>query len=81
MKKSSCLTHLFLLISAITFYSQKINDSTKVDVSVLALNLNHLIPENHATILIDSVVEKLEISDIISQFKGGEDQAIILGCY
>jgi len=45
------------------------------------LNLNHLIPENHAARLIDNVVEKLEISDIISQFKGGEDPAIILGCY
>jgi transposase len=35
------------------------------------LNLNDLIPENHSARLIDSVVEKLEISDIISQFKGG----------
>ena len=35
------------------------------------LNLNDLIPENHSARLIDSVVEQLEISDILSQFKGG----------
>lgn len=29
------------------------------------LNLNDLIPENHAARLIDSVVEQLEFSDII----------------
>jgi len=29
------------------------------------LNLNDRIPENHSARLIDSVVEKLEISDII----------------
>ena len=35
------------------------------------LNLNDLISENHSARLIDRVVEQLEISDIISQFKGG----------
>jgi transposase len=35
------------------------------------LNLNDLIPENHSARLIDSFVEKSEISDVISQFKGG----------
>lgn len=35
------------------------------------LNLNDLISENHSSRLIDSVVEKLEISEIISQYKGG----------
>ena len=35
------------------------------------LNLNDLISENHSARLIDSVVEKLEISEIISQYKGG----------
>jgi len=35
------------------------------------LNLNDLISENHSARLIDSVVEKLEISDIIAQYKGG----------
>ena len=35
------------------------------------LNLNDLISENHSARLIDSVVERLEIPDIISQYKGG----------
>ena len=35
------------------------------------LNLNALISENHSARLIDSVVERLEIPDIISQYKGG----------
>lgn len=35
------------------------------------LNLNDLIPENHSARLIDSVVDQLDISDIISQYKGG----------
>ena len=35
------------------------------------LNLNDLISKNHSARLIDSVVEKLEISEIISQYKGG----------
>jgi transposase len=35
------------------------------------LNLNDLISENHSARLIDSVVERLEISEIISQYKGG----------
>ena len=35
------------------------------------LNLNDLISENHSSRLIDSIVEKLEISEIISQYKGG----------
>ena len=35
------------------------------------LNLNALISENHSSRLIDSVVERLEIPDIISQYKGG----------
>lgn len=35
------------------------------------LNLNDLISENHSSRLIDSVVEKLEISEIIAQYKGG----------
>lgn len=35
------------------------------------LNLNDLISENHSARLIDSVVEKLEIPDIISKYKGG----------
>lgn len=35
------------------------------------LNLNDLIPENHSARLIDSVVDQLEISDIIAQYKGG----------
>lgn len=35
------------------------------------LNLNDLISENHSSRLIDSVVEKLDISEIISQYKGG----------
>jgi transposase len=32
------------------------------------LNLNDLISENHSARLIDSVVERLEIPDIISQY-------------
>ena len=35
------------------------------------LNLNDLIAEHHCARLIDSVVDKLEISHIISQYKGG----------
>lgn len=35
------------------------------------LNLNDLISENHSSRLIDSVVEKLDISEIIFQYKGG----------
>ena len=39
--------------------------------TLFLLDLNVLIPENHSTRLIDSVVDKLEISDIISQYKDG----------
>lgn len=39
--------------------------------TLFPLDLNTLIPENHSARLIDSVVEKLEIPDIISQYKGG----------
>lgn len=39
--------------------------------TLFPLDLNVLIPENHSARLIDSVVEKLEIPDIISQYKGG----------
>lgn len=39
--------------------------------SLFPLDLNTLIAENHSARLIDSVVEKLEIPDIISQYKGG----------
>lgn len=38
--------------------------------TLFPLDLNALIPE-HSARLINSVVEKLEISDIISQYKGG----------
>lgn len=39
--------------------------------TLFPLDLNALIPENHSARLIDSVVEKLEIPEIISQYKGG----------
>jgi transposase len=39
--------------------------------TLFPLDLNTLIAENHSARLIDSVVEKLEIPDIISQYKGG----------
>lgn len=39
--------------------------------TLFPLDLNTLISENHSARLIDSVVEKLEIPDIISQYKGG----------
>ena len=39
--------------------------------SLFPIDLNTLIPENHSSRLIDSVVEKLEIPAIISQYKGG----------
>lgn len=39
--------------------------------SLFPLDLNTLIAENHSARLIDSVVEKLEIPDIISKYKGG----------
>jgi transposase len=39
--------------------------------TLFALDLNVLIAEDHSARLIDSVVEKLEIPDIISQYKGG----------
>jgi len=39
--------------------------------TLFPLDLNALIPENHSARLIDSVVEKLEITEIISQYKGG----------
>jgi transposase len=39
--------------------------------TLFPLDLNVLIPENHSARLIDSVVDKLEIPDIISQYKGG----------
>lgn len=39
--------------------------------TLFPLDLNDLIPENHSSRLIDSVVEKLEITEIISQYKGG----------
>lgn len=39
--------------------------------NLFPLDLNALIPKNHSARLIDSVVEKLEIPDIISQYKGG----------
>lgn len=35
------------------------------------INLNDLISQNHSARLIDSVVEKLEIPEIIKQYKGG----------
>lgn len=43
--------------------------------TLFPLDLNVLIPENHSARLIDSVVEKLEIPDIISQYKGGGTSA------
>jgi transposase len=39
--------------------------------TLFPLDLNVLIAEDHSARLIDSVVEKLEIPDIISQYKGG----------
>jgi transposase len=39
--------------------------------TLFPLNLNDLISENHSARLIDSVVERLEIPDIIAQYKGG----------
>lgn len=39
--------------------------------TLFAIDLNVLIAENHSARLIDSVVEKLEIPDIISHYKGG----------
>ena len=39
--------------------------------TLFPLDLNVLIPENHSARLIDSVVERLEIPEIISQYKGG----------
>lgn len=39
--------------------------------TLFPLDLNTLIAENHSARLIDSVVEKLEIPGIISQYKGG----------
>lgn len=39
--------------------------------TLFPLDLNTLIAENHSARLIDSVVEKLEIPEIISQYKGG----------
>lgn len=39
--------------------------------TLFPLDLNTMIPENHSARLIDSVVDKLEIPDIISQYKGG----------
>ena len=39
--------------------------------ALFPLNLNDLVAENHSARLIDSVVEQLEIPDIISQYKGG----------
>lgn len=35
------------------------------------LNLNDLVPDDHSSRLIDTVVEQLEIPDIIKQYKGG----------
>lgn len=39
--------------------------------ALFPLDLNALIAENHSARLIDSVVDKLEIPDIISHYKGG----------
>lgn len=39
--------------------------------ALFPLNLNDLVAENHSARLIDSVVEQLEIPDIINQYKGG----------
>ena len=36
------------------------------------LNLNDLVPLSHAARLIDQVVEKLDISAILAQYKGGK---------
>ncbi len=38
---------------------------------LFTITLNDLISANHFSRLIDSVVEKLEISEIISQYRGG----------
>lgn len=39
--------------------------------TLFPLDLNTLIAENHSARFIDSVVGKLKITDIISQYKGG----------